>query len=170
MDYAGSTLCSESKHHQQHINYGDYRCATQVRLRQIRYHKIGRWFDEAQDRWIEAEPIMTQEQKEALDRWIGAEPITTQEQKGAHDRWSQHKYGLCLGCKVGLDDKADFTFNYSFSSEHGTMMCHACNEKLNQQFQKYCTNCFNAVNEGDVVIGSLHPISKQRVVTFCRRC
>ena len=132
--------------------------------------KIGRWFDEAQDRWIEAEPIMTQEQKEALDRWIGAEPITTQEQKGAHDRWSQHKYGLCLGCKVGLDDKADFTFNYSFSSEHGTMMCHACNEKLNQQFQKYCTNCFNAVNEGDVVIGSLHPISKQRVVTFCRRC
>jgi len=132
--------------------------------------KIGRWFDEAQDRWIEAEPIMTQEQKEALDRWIGDEPITTQEQKGAHDRWSQHKYGLCLGCKVGLDDKADFTFNYSFSSEHGTMMCHACNEKLNQQFQKYCTNCFNAVNEGDVVIGSLHPISKQRVVTFCRRC
>ena len=113
---------------------------------------IGRWFNEEENRWIEAEPIKTPEQEEA------------------DERWNKHKFGLCLGCKVGLDDKSDFTFNYSFSAEHGTMMCHACDEKLNRQFQKVCTNCFNPVNEGDVVIGSWNPKSRQRVVTFCRNC
>ena len=134
--------------------------------------KIGRWFDEAQDRWIEAEPIMTQEQKEALDRWIEAEPNKTPEQEEKEeekDRWSQHKYGLCPGCKVGLDDRADFRCSYVNGTDNGIIMCWDCYEK-ERSSQQVCTNCFHPVNDGDVVIGSLHPISKQRVVTFCRRC
>lgn len=114
--------------------------------------KMGRWFNEHQDRWIEGDPVRTPEQEEA------------------HKRWSQHKFGLCPGCRVGLDDKSEFTINYSFSAEHGIMLCHVCDEKNKRQFQKFCTNCFNAVNDGDTIIGSIHPVSSQLVVTFCRKC
>jgi hypothetical protein len=126
--------------------------------------KLGRWFNESQDKWIEAETETETEHRVAPD-------VTPDvEQKEAYGRWSQHKFGLCVGCKVGLDDKSDFTINYSFSSEHGIMMCHACDERNKQQFHNYCTNCFNSVNDGDVIIGSVHPKSRRLVVTFCRKC
>ena len=116
--------------------------------------KIGRWFNEEEDRWIEAEPDKTPEQEE---------------KKEEKARWSQHKFGLCPGCKVGLDDRADFRCSYVNGTDNGIIMCWDCYEKENSN-QQVCTNCFHPVNEGDVVIGSLHPISRQRVVTFCRRC
>jgi hypothetical protein len=115
--------------------------------------KIGRWFNEEQGRWIEAE-----------------QHVRTPEQEEAYKRWSKHKLGLCPGCKVGLDDKSEITINYTFSSEHGIMMCHACDKRLKLQYQPFCTNCFNVVNDGDTIIGSLNPISRQPVITFCRNC
>jgi hypothetical protein len=116
--------------------------------------KIGRWFNEEEDRWIEAEPDKTPEQEE---------------KKEEKARWSQHKFGLCPGCKVGLDDRADFRCSYVNGTDNGIIMCWDCYEKENSN-QQVCTNCFHPVNEGDVIIGSLHPMSRQRVVTFCRRC
>ena len=53
-----------------------------------------------------------------------------QEQEEEEARWNQHKYGLCPICKVGLDDRADFTFNYNNGSECGTMMCFDCDANL----------------------------------------
>ena len=116
--------------------------------------KIGRWFNEEEDRWIEAEPNKTPEQEEKEEK---------------KDRWDQHKFGLCPGCKVGLDDRADFRCSYVNGTDNGIIMCWDCYEKESSS-QRVCTNCFHPVNDGDVVIGSLHPVSKQRVVTFCRRC
>ena len=46
-------------------------------------------------------------------------------------RWNQYKFGLCPICKVGLDDRADFTFNYTTNGDdNGTMMCFDCDAKL----------------------------------------
>jgi hypothetical protein len=84
-------------------------------------------------------------------------------------KWEDHKFGLCPGCKVGLDDRADFACSYVNGTDNGIIMCWDCYEK-ERSSQQVCTNCFHPVNDGDVVIGSLHPVSKQRVVTFCRRC
>jgi hypothetical protein len=47
------------------------------------------------------------------------------------DRWNKHQFGLCPMCKVGLDDRADFTFFYtSHGDENGTMVCFDCEDKL----------------------------------------
>ena len=92
-----------------------------------------------------------------------------EQEQDEEERWNQHKFGLCPICKIGLDDKSEFTFNYTHNKENGTMMCWDCDKKECSS-QQVCTNCFNPVNEGDVVIGSLHPISRQPVVTFCRNC
>jgi hypothetical protein len=68
----------------------------------------GEWFNEETGMWIETDTPTLEE-----------------------ERWDQHKFGLCTICKVGLDDRADFTFNYSNGSENGVMMCFDCDEKLN---------------------------------------
>jgi hypothetical protein len=46
------------------------------------------------------------------------------------ERWNQHKFGLCPLCKKGLDDRADFTFNYTRNKENGTMICFDCDTKV----------------------------------------
>lgn len=46
-------------------------------------------------------------------------------------RWNQHQFGLCTMCKVGLDDRADFTFFYtSHGDEDGCIVCFDCEDKL----------------------------------------
>jgi hypothetical protein len=52
------------------------------------------------------------------------------EEKEEETRWNQHKFGLCPLCKKGLDDRTDFTFNYTRNKENGTMMCFDCDTKL----------------------------------------
>jgi hypothetical protein len=56
--------------------------------------KLGRWFNEEQGSWIE------------------------EEEEGSN----QHKFGLCPICKIGLDDKSEFTFNYDL----GIILCDNC--------------------------------------------
>ena len=65
--------------------------------------KLGRWFDEQQGSWIEEEE---------------------EEEEGSN----QHKFGLCPICKIGLDDKSEFTFNYA-PSTYGALMCWDCDDK-----------------------------------------
>ena len=46
-------------------------------------------------------------------------------------RCNQHRFGLCPLCKIGLDDRADFTFNYTTNGDdNGTMMCFDCDAKI----------------------------------------
>ena len=48
-----------------------------------------------------------------------------------------HKFGLCPMCKIGLDDKSEFTFNYADGSERGTMMCWDCDAKQKPKKLKF---------------------------------
>jgi hypothetical protein len=110
--------------------------------------KVGEWFNEETGKWIEAHTPTTEE-----------------------ERWNQHKFGLCTNCKVGLDDRADFTFNYTNGGENGIMLCLGCDEKLNQQpTQKRCTNCMNKVNDVDILVSTWNSLSKEVVVIFCTKC
>jgi hypothetical protein len=68
-------------------------------------------------------PWFSKEQGE----WIDPKPTAEQEEEA---RWNQHKFGLCPICKTGLDDRADFTFNYANGTENGIMMCFDCDAKL----------------------------------------
>jgi len=114
--------------------------------------KVGRWFNEEKGEWIEAEPLTPEEQEE-------------------EDRWNQHKFGVCLVCNVGLDDKSDFTFNYANGGENGIMVCWGCEEKLNQQqTQKRCTNCHNRVTDQDIQVSTWDSLRRQVVVIFCSKC
>jgi hypothetical protein len=61
--------------------------------------KLGRWFNEEQGSWIEEE-----------------------EEEEEEERSNQHKFGLCPICKIGLDDKSEFTFNYDL----GIILCDNC--------------------------------------------
>jgi len=70
-------------------------------------YKPGRWFSEEKGEWIDQKPAALPEQEEEA-------------------RWNQHKYGLCPICKTGLDDKADFTFNYASGTEDVRMYCVIC--------------------------------------------
>ena len=116
--------------------------------------KIGDWFNEETGEWVQAD-VLNAEEKE----------------KEEEDRWNQHKFGLCPICNVGLDDRADFTFNYSNGSENGIMMCFDCDEKLKQQStQKRCTNCLNRVNDTDINVSTWNSISRQVEVIFCKKC
>ena len=80
-------------------------------------YKPGRWFSEEKGEWIDPKPV-------AL---VAA--LTPEQEEEA--RWNQHKFGLCPICKTGLDDKADFTFNYASGTENGIMMCFDCDAKIN---------------------------------------
>jgi hypothetical protein len=114
--------------------------------------KIGRWFNEEKGEWIEAEPLTAEEQEE-------------------EDRWNQHKYGLCHICKVGLDDKSEFTFKYANGGGNGIMMCWGCDEKLKQQqTQKRCTNCLNIVTDDDIQVSTWDSLTRQVEVIFCTKC
>lgn len=74
---------------------------------------LGSWFDEEKGKWIEeSEPVKTPQQEE-------------------EERWNQHKFGLCPMCKIGIDDKSEFTFNYTTGTpSYGTLMCWDCHAKL----------------------------------------
>jgi len=74
------------------------------------------WFSKEQGEWIDPKPTTT------------TTTMTPAEQE--EERWNQHKYGLCPICKTGLDDRADFTFNYTHGAESGIMMCFDCDAKL----------------------------------------
>ena len=52
-----------------------------------------------------------------------------EQEQDEEERWNQHKFGLCSICKIGLDDRADFTFNYTHKV-NGTMMCFDCDAKI----------------------------------------
>jgi hypothetical protein len=80
-------------------------------------YKPGRWLSEEKGEWIDPKPV-------AL---VAA--LTPEQEEEA--RWNQHKFGLCPICKTGLDDKADFTFNYASGTENGIMMCFDCDAKIN---------------------------------------
>ena len=54
-----------------------------------------------------------------------------EQEQDEEERWNQYKFGLCPICKVGLDDRADFTFHYTTNGDdNGTMMCFDCDAKL----------------------------------------
>ena len=54
-----------------------------------------------------------------------------EQEQDEEERWNQHKFGLCPICKIGLDDKSEFTFNYTTNGDdNGTMMCFDCDAKL----------------------------------------
>jgi hypothetical protein len=54
-----------------------------------------------------------------------------EQEQDEEERWNQYKFGLCPLCKIGLDDKSEFTFNYTTNGDdNGTMMCFDCDAKL----------------------------------------
>jgi len=77
------------------------------------------WFSKEQGEWIDPKPTTTT---------TTTTTMTPAEQE--EERWNQHKYGLCPICKTGLDDRADFTFNYTNGTGKGIMMCFDCDAKL----------------------------------------
>ena len=75
---------------------------------------------------------MQPEEVQELDSYVSipCEPEITPEQE-EEARWNQHQFGLCTMCKVGLDDRADFTFFYtSHGDEDGCIVCFDCEDKL----------------------------------------
>ena len=81
--------------------------------------KVGSWFNEEKGEWVETEYSQAKQKQEEEDR-----------KREEEERWNKHKFGLCPICNVGLDDRADFTFNYANGSENGVMMCWDCDDKL----------------------------------------
>ena len=53
-----------------------------------------------------------------------------EQEQDEEERWNQYKFGLCPICKIGLDDKSEFIFNYTRNKENGTMMCFDCDTKV----------------------------------------
>lgn len=84
------------------------------------------------------------------------------------ERWNQHKFGLCLICKKGLDDKADFTFDYSTGSECGMMMCFECYAK--RQPKKTCSNCAAQVEDKEVMVCGWDWRTSKTTVFRCSKC
>jgi hypothetical protein len=69
------------------------------------------------------DPYFTKCTGTKLGHWIDEAAEAAEE-----ERWNLHKYGLCPICKIGLDDKSEFTINYT-QSTHGTIMCCDCDDK-----------------------------------------
>jgi len=92
----------------------------------------------------------------------------TQEQE-EEARWNQHKYGLCPICKIGLDDRADFTFNYKRDLKNGTMMCHDCSRKEYENVET-CRNCQNIVGGSDILTSTWDRKTRKMIVRCCRFC
>jgi hypothetical protein len=91
-----------------------------------------------------------------------------QEQEEEEARWNQHKYGLCPICKIGLDDRADFTFNYDNGSKCGTMMCFECDAK--KEPKNTCRNCAAQVKDKEIMVCSWDGRTLKTVVFRCSRC
>jgi hypothetical protein len=100
-----------------------------------------------------------------------AKCVTQEQQQEAEEeaRWNQHKFGLCPMCKVGLDDRADFMFNYKFDTRNGVMMCHECSGKEYLKMET-CANCENIVGGGDIVSSRWDRKTGKFSVRFCRFC
>ncbi len=96
-----------------------------------------------------------------------SQPKTPEQEE--EDRWNQHKFGLCPMCKVGLGDRADFTFNYKFDTRNGVMMCHECSSKEYKKMET-CANCENIVGGGDIVSSTWDRKTGKYSVRFCRFC
>ena len=79
-----------------------------------------------------------------------------------------HKFGLCPMCKIGLDDKSEFTFNYANGSENGIMMCWDCDAKLKPK--KTCIGCFADVEDKDVLVTSWDMRNRTTHVIRCTGC
>jgi hypothetical protein len=112
-----------------------------------RGYRCGRWFNEDEGKWIEAEKSLEEEEEE---------------------RWNQHKFGLCPICKVGLDDKSEFTFNYANGSENGTMMCWNCDAK--RKPKQTCSGCLSKVEDKDILVATWDMRSRKNQVLRCSGC
>lgn len=80
---------------------------------------IGRWFDLTLGKWIETQPINTKTPEEEED-----------------ERSNLYKFGLCSICKIGIDDKSEFTFNYetcNCTPLWGKLICWDCHDKQTSQ-------------------------------------
>lgn len=97
--------------------------------------------------------------------------VTQEQQQEAEEeaRWNQHKYGLCPICKIGLDDRADFTFNYKIDLKNGVMMCHDCSRKEYNNVDT-CTNCLNKASGGDILASTWDVRTGRFTVKCCRFC
>jgi hypothetical protein len=49
----------------------------------------------------------------------------------------QHKYGICVSCDAGLDDRADFTCDPRMPGGFA-LMCHACGDYYNKNGYVSC--------------------------------
>jgi hypothetical protein len=49
----------------------------------------------------------------------------------------QHKYGICVSCDAGLDDRADFTCDPRAPGGFA-LMCHACSDYYNKNGYVSC--------------------------------
>lgn len=49
----------------------------------------------------------------------------------------QHKYGICVSCDAGLDDRADFTCDPRAPGGFA-LMCHACSDYYNKRGYVSC--------------------------------
>ena len=79
-----------------------------------------------------------------------------------------HKYGLCPMCKIGLDDKSEFTFNYQKGGENGIMMCWDCDAKLKPK--QTCSGCLSKVEDKDVLVATWDMRSRKTKVLTCSGC
>ena len=95
---------------------------------------------------------------------VAVYPETTQHR----DDEDNHKYGLCPMCKIGLDDKSEFTFNYQKGGENGIMMCWDCDAKLKPK--QTCSGCLAAVEDKDVLVATWDMRSRKTKVLTCSGC
>ena len=52
-------------------------------------------------------------------------------------KFDQHKYGVCVTCDTGLDDRADFTCDPRMPGGF-SLMCHACSDYYNKNGYVSC--------------------------------
>ncbi len=113
-----------------------------------RGYRCGRWFNEEQGEWIEAEKSIGEEDEE---------------------KSNQHAFGICTLCKEGLDTVSDFKINYCAGTDKGAIMCNNCNTEQNQK-QNRCTNCLDCVKSTDIISGAWDSHRRKLVVFFCSNC
>ena len=113
-----------------------------------RGYRCGRWFNEEQGEWIEAEKSIGEEDEE---------------------KSNQHAFGICTLCKEGLDTVSDFKINYCAGTDKGAIMCNDCNTEQNQK-QNRCTNCLDRVKSTDIISGVWDSHRRKLVVFFCSNC
>ena len=96
-------------------------------------------------------------------------PSSQEEEEEEEARWNQHKYGLCPICKIGLDDKSEFTFNYHKGGENGIMMCCDCDSKLKPK--RKCMRCNREVKgEEGIVLSTWDFRTRALIVLQCSGC